>query len=285
MPKVLANGVTLSYQQTGNGSDLVMIHGLAASRAFWYPLIAQQLEQKFRVTFYDLRGHGYSETPPSGYTSQDMASDLHELLNHLQIHQALFVGHSFGGVVALQYALQHPERVSSLVVADSRISCLQPVQRLKDTDYLSELEAAILAASPDIDWENETQIGLRFLEEIAKERWQSLRRDSRYGYIPFGGSGGGTRAAQKWLNLLNTTTARQDLQNTAGLSIEKIRHLSVPLVAVYGARSRCLPTCQALTQILPTCQTHLIPDSSHFYPVTQAATFARILTHPEVQPL
>uniref|UniRef100_A0ACD5GS24 Alpha/beta fold hydrolase n=1 Tax=Desertifilum tharense IPPAS B-1220 TaxID=1781255 RepID=A0ACD5GS24_9CYAN len=201
MPKVLANGVTLSYQQTGNGSDLVMIHGLAASRAFWYPLIAQQLEQKFRVTFYDLRGHGYSEMPAAGYTSQDMALDLHELLNHLQIHRALLVGHSFGGVIALQYALQHPERVSSLVVADSRISCLQPVQRLKDTDYLSELEAAILAASPDIDWENETQIGLRFLEEIAKERWQSLRRESRYGYIPFGGSGGGTRAVPKMVEL------------------------------------------------------------------------------------
>lgn len=278
MPKMLVNRVNIAYQQTGNGSDLVLIHGLAANRAFWYPLIAQQLEQKFRVTFYDLRGHGYSDTPASGYTTQDMASDLHELLNHLQIQQAFLVGHSFGGVIALQYALQYPDRVSRLVLADSRISALQPTQRLNDTEYLSELEAAILAASPDIDWESETQIGLRFLEEIAKERWQHLRQDHRYGFIPFGGNGGGIRAAKKWLHLLNTTTARQDFQSSAGLTVEKIRSLSTPILAVYGERSRCLPTCHALTQILPTCQKIIIPNSSHFYPVTQSETFARILT-------
>ena len=81
MPKAKINGLTVHYQQMGLGPDLVMIHGLFANLAFWYLSVLPALARNFRVTVYDLRGHGYSDMPQRGYTSFDMAADLHALLD------------------------------------------------------------------------------------------------------------------------------------------------------------------------------------------------------------
>ena len=74
------DGVTLAYQQMGEGPDLVFVHGLAASRAFWFLHYAVPLSRYFRVTLFDLRGHGYSSMPPDGYDPRTMAGDLLGLL-------------------------------------------------------------------------------------------------------------------------------------------------------------------------------------------------------------
>jgi len=277
MQKAQVNGVRLVYQQFGCGSEMVMIHGLATNRAFWYLPIAQQLESNFHITLYDLRGHGYSDIPQSGYTSADMAQDLHELLDHLQIQRATLVGHSFGGVVALHYALQHPERVNQLVIADSRIYALQPFQRLEDTAYRSALEETFLAKS-GIDWQSEVHLGLRFLEEMAKECQQPAPPKLHDGFIPFGESRGNSKTAKKWLHLLEQTTARHDLVDIAGLTVEKIRQLSCRTLAIYGERSRCLPSYQALKNFLPDCQTVLVPEAGHFHPMTKPEFFINTLT-------
>ena len=63
MPKACVNGVSLHYQQSGQGPDLVLIHGLAANLAFWFLRIVPALNKRHRVTVYDMRGHGKSGTP------------------------------------------------------------------------------------------------------------------------------------------------------------------------------------------------------------------------------
>src|SRR5689334_20789162 len=132
MPKVRVNGIEIHYQRYGRGPELVMIHGLAANLAFWQVGILAALGRQFSVTVYDLRGHGYSEMPASGYTSAHMAEDLVALLDALRVYRAHVVGHSFGGVVGLQFAALHPDRLLTLTVADSRVRALQPHQRLRE---------------------------------------------------------------------------------------------------------------------------------------------------------
>lgn len=132
MPFAELSGARIFYQQIGRGPDLVFLHGLAANHAFWFTRIAFALKQRYRLTLYDLRGHGRSSMPPSGYTSQQQAEDLAELMDHLRLQDAILVGHSFGGNVALHFATLFPERVRALVVADTRVYALQPVQRLVD---------------------------------------------------------------------------------------------------------------------------------------------------------
>lgn len=126
MPRATVNDVSIHYQQAGHGPDLVMIHGLFGNLAFWYLSVLPALVRDFRVTLYDLRGHGYSDMPRSGYTSSHMAADLKELLDHLGVKQAHLVGHSFGGAVALHFAVLHPIHVLSLTLADARVPSLQP---------------------------------------------------------------------------------------------------------------------------------------------------------------
>jgi pimeloyl-ACP methyl ester carboxylesterase len=126
MPIALVNGVKLNYVQmaapdVGPQEDLIMVHGLATNMAFWYFHYAAVFARRYRVTVYDLRGHGRSEMTASGYSPDNQARDLEGLLDHLAIPQAHFLVHSFGGAVALNLARMAPGRISSLVLADTHI--------------------------------------------------------------------------------------------------------------------------------------------------------------------
>src|ERR671938_233026 len=97
MPKaLLKSGIKLHYQQIGEGPDLVMIHGLTGNQAVWHLRIVPSLFDRYRILTYDLRGHGHSDVPPSGYSADDMATDLEQLLDELGIGPVSLVGHSYG---------------------------------------------------------------------------------------------------------------------------------------------------------------------------------------------
>src|SRR5262249_11951293 len=119
MPLITLGGIRFHIQQAGSGPDVVLIHGVTGDLSICYLCRAMQvLGGSRRVTAYDLRGHGYSDAPPEGYTSADHARDLIALLDHLEIEQASLVGHSFGAVIALHAAVLAPGRVGSLVLSD-----------------------------------------------------------------------------------------------------------------------------------------------------------------------
>jgi pimeloyl-ACP methyl ester carboxylesterase len=145
MPVALVNGVRLNYVQLDDGGsdareDLVMVHGLATNMAFWYFKYGVALTNRFRVTLYDLRGHGRSDMPQSGYTPEVLARDLVALLDHLGIDAAHFMAHSFGGVVALNFACERPHRVRSLVLADSHLSAGRKVQARSEWTFGQEFQ-------------------------------------------------------------------------------------------------------------------------------------------------
>src|SRR5262245_42815987 len=126
MPRGLIGNLTVHYQQAGHGPDIVLIHGLCSNLALWYLTIVPRLAESFRVTVYDLRGHGLSQVAPAGYRAVDLADDLKHLIDHLQIDSAHVVGHSFGGAIALAFASRYPERLRTLTLADVWLPTLQP---------------------------------------------------------------------------------------------------------------------------------------------------------------
>jgi pimeloyl-ACP methyl ester carboxylesterase len=116
MPKaLLKNGINIHYQRVGEGPDIVFLHGLMGNLAVWHLKIVPILRHHFRVTTVDLRGHGYSDMPATGYSVDDLAGDLLGLLDALEIGQADLVGHSYGADIALCFALHHPGRVKRVV--------------------------------------------------------------------------------------------------------------------------------------------------------------------------
>ena len=76
MPKALVNDVNLHYWQVGQGSDLVLLHGLTGNLAVWHFTLVPKLRHQYRLLTYDLRGHGRSERPAAGYGVDDMVADL-----------------------------------------------------------------------------------------------------------------------------------------------------------------------------------------------------------------
>ena len=77
MPKLVANGNEFHYQQAGAGPDVVLIHGVTGDLSIWFLCEAMGiLGRSFRVTAFDLRGHGYSGLSRDGYTSAEQAATI-----------------------------------------------------------------------------------------------------------------------------------------------------------------------------------------------------------------
>ncbi len=106
----------LHYTQSGQGPDVVLIHGLFGSLDN-LNVIKNALAESFRVTNIDVRNHGLS--PHSDEMSYPaMADDVYNLCQRLGITRPHLVGHSMGGKIAMQYALSHPDAIAKLVVLD-----------------------------------------------------------------------------------------------------------------------------------------------------------------------
>lgn len=113
------NGTRLYYEAAGAGDALVFMHGFTLDRRMWDDQFAVFFEH-YRVLRYDLRGFGKSHVPTDQpYGHED---DLKHLLDGLNIERAHVVALSLGGQVAVELALQYPERVRSLVLADSTLA-------------------------------------------------------------------------------------------------------------------------------------------------------------------
>jgi pimeloyl-ACP methyl ester carboxylesterase len=97
---------------------VLLLHGLTDSwRSF--ELVLTRLPRSIRVFALSQRGHGDSEKPPEGYRIRDFASDVIDLLNHLDIPRATIVGHSSHGLVAQRLAIDQPSRVAGLLLVSS----------------------------------------------------------------------------------------------------------------------------------------------------------------------
>jgi pimeloyl-ACP methyl ester carboxylesterase len=106
------DGIRLRYRDEGQGAAVVFIHGWTLDLDTWDPQSAE-LGRSMRVVRWDRRGFGLSRGSPA--LVRDV-SDLHALLDHLQIARATLVGMSQGARVAVAFALGFPERVASLVL-------------------------------------------------------------------------------------------------------------------------------------------------------------------------
>lgn len=131
MPHTHTNVVVTFYEDAGEGPAVVLIHGYGADLRLWDQQAPALVDAGFRVIRYDVRGHGRSLIPPDGYTYENYAADLNDLLDRINIERpgtespaidtAHLVGLSMGGGIVLKYALDFPERVLSLTLVDSAL--------------------------------------------------------------------------------------------------------------------------------------------------------------------
>jgi pimeloyl-ACP methyl ester carboxylesterase len=131
MPHTYTNGIVTFYEDAGEGPVVVFIHGYAGDIGTWQYQVPALVEAGFRAVRYDVRGHGRSMIAPEGYTWENYSSDLGDLLDRVNVERPTteslavdavhVVGISMGGGIALQFALDFPERVRSLTLVDSTL--------------------------------------------------------------------------------------------------------------------------------------------------------------------
>jgi pimeloyl-ACP methyl ester carboxylesterase len=254
LAKALVNGIHLHYQQFGEGPDVVMIHGITGNLAIWHLEIVPALMSEYRITTYDLRGHGYSDVPPTGYATENHATDLKHLLDALGIERPHIVGHSFGADVALHFAILYPERVNRLVLVEPGIAALT---------FMRESE----------DW-----IGWKYWRDklalggvtIPPEKWydvEYLVRASVAVPMLFGFRKGRARRAGPLVRLMETTTAAKDYCELGGMTLDKINKVRHHALVLYGEESVFLGTYEYLRDHLVNSTCILMADSEHFGPV------------------
>ena len=119
MRRLDRDGVTLCYEESGRGApSLLFAHGWCCDHTHFAPLVAHY-GRRHRVVAVDLRGHGASDKPEQDYTVEGFADDLAWLCDRLALVRPVVVGHSLGGVVALDLAARYPDLPAAIVLLDS----------------------------------------------------------------------------------------------------------------------------------------------------------------------
>jgi len=265
MPKTtLKSGVRIHYQQVGEGPDLVMVHGLTGNLAVWHLRIVPELSEHLRVLTYDLRGHGYSDTPRSGYSPDAMADDLLELLDALEIERPVIVGHSYGADIALYHALRNPDRVREVIAIEAALPALEESRRHDGWVGWSYWATALEGAGHLVPLEKRSDLRymIRATIDLPKQ-WGPLK--------------GLPRNPKPLLRLLEETTLPEDYRHVGSLTLESVATIQTPIVLMYAEHSAFIDTCDFLGEHLPNAQLVLMPRTEwgHFGPLEQPDVVAR----------
>ena len=257
MPHIQTNGVELHYLQMGDGPDLVMLHGISGNLAVWHLRMVPLLQQHFRVTTYDLRGHGNSSMPPSGYTTRDMALDLEGLLDALEIEQADLVGHSFGADVAMHFTLLQPDRVRRLGLIEPGVPALMQERKHVDWEgwrYWAELLEQLTGVPVPVERRNDVAYMVRRSFEVP---------------VVYGPLKGLPRRRDRVLKLLDTTTMVRDYEAVDELTLANIATIPHPKLLLYDGASAWMSSFRVLKDLMKNCEPVVLPGSElrHFAPL------------------
>ena len=148
MPTVKVNGCNIYHETHGQGDPLVLIMGLRRNLEWWYHQIPF-LAQHFKVAVFDNRGAGRSEKPKIDYSIRLFADDTAALMDALGIDHAHVVGVSMGGYIAQELAINHPQKVTDLILgctscggkkvvmmSDERMAKFTAIQNLSPEEIL-----------------------------------------------------------------------------------------------------------------------------------------------------
>ena len=249
------HGDQVAYRDEGHGDVLLLIHGMAGSSDTWRSVIGQ-LSKKFRVIAPDLLGHGRSAKPRGDYSLGAFAVWLRDFLDELGVSHATVVGHSLGGGVAMQFAYQHPDYATRLILISS--GGLGPdvgwVLRLLSAPG-AELVLPIIAPKPVLTAGNKLRSWFRGVgvhSPRGAEMW------SAYSSL----SDAATREA-----FLRTLRSVVDYRGQAVSALNRLKlREELPVMAIWGERDDIIPVnhAYAAREARADSRLEVLPNVGHF---------------------
>ena len=238
MADVEARGLQFHVQRLGSpeaAATVVMLHGLVMDNlSSLYFSLGNALAATCDVILYDLRGHGLSSRPESGYTLSDMVQDLASLLDALAVRRPVFlVGNSFGGLLALAFAAEYPERARGVVLVDGHVG---------QTGWADAMSATLSLQGEERD----KQIAISF------QSWLGRHSEKK-----------STRLARSASALVYGTSLVADMRASGSLSAEAMRGIRAPVLALYGETSDLLPAAREAERTIPHFELTVFDGCSH----------------------
>ena len=117
MPKIEINNIELYYEEYGDGEEaVILLHGFLSSSKMWADSYVPDLTKRYKVYAIDVRGHGNSNRVKDGCNLQQMADDIYQFVILKDIDECILAGMSMGGAIAIQFAINFPEKIKSLIL-------------------------------------------------------------------------------------------------------------------------------------------------------------------------
>ena len=236
MAEVQANGVRFHVQRLGTATDdnhtVVMMHGMVMDNlsSFYYTL-ANPVALQHEVILYDQRGHCRSERAPTGYSVADSVTDLRALLDELGVERpVVLVGNSYGGTVAMAYALAFPEAVCGLLLIEAHIAV---------EGWGDHMAGSLALAAFGLD------------------------DDQVRGWLADQGGRKVNRLAKNAEALIHRTTMLDDLATVPVMTEAQLGGLQVPVLALYGEQSDILDVARSIERSVPRCRLQVMADTTH----------------------
>lgn len=133
------DGVVLSYEEAGSGAPpLLFVHGTSCDHTHFAPQVAH-FRRAHHVVALDLRGHGQSDKPEQEYTIAGFANDLAWLCRELGLDKPVLVGHSMGGVIALDLAARYPDLAAAVIMLDAPLFIPTPMVEAIEAGFVAAL--------------------------------------------------------------------------------------------------------------------------------------------------
>jgi pimeloyl-ACP methyl ester carboxylesterase len=249
------NGIDLWYERTGQGRPVIFLHAYAVTGAMWFAQVPALTAAGWDVVCVDQRGHGKSSAPAGAYTVSQMAADVHQLVERLNLSKVCLVGLSMGGRVAMRFTLDYPDEIAALVLVSSKS---EPALEAKD-----DLEALIkMVEQGQIDW----AIG-EWYKRPSYHRLAAAAPDlvARFKAEWHGKSGDGFIGAARAIIEMEPMSQR-------------LSEINVPTLALAGELDPlCHPYVELYERSIPHCQANIVHASGHFVNVEQPDHFNNVL--------
>jgi pimeloyl-ACP methyl ester carboxylesterase len=248
----------LAYSDEGSGPLVVLLHGFPLSRLMWREQISE-LAPTYRVIAPDLRGHGDSPDPDGVYTMDELAGEVIELLDSLDIAGPVVLGGlSMGGYVAFSIMARHPDRVRGLILMDTRASADTP-EAARDREATAQ--AVLEANSPHV---------------VVEKMLPRLLGKTTFAQHP--------ELVEPLRALMEDTSPRGIAGALRGMAIRPDRRpmlaqISVPTLVLVGEDDVITPPdeVKGLAGAIPNSRLVVVPEAGHMAPYENLAAANRAI--------
>ena len=268
--RIPVQGARLYCREVGSGAPMIVLHGGPDFDISYLLPELDRLSDKFHVIYYDQRGRGRSadDVKPEDVTLKSELADLDEVREHFHLDKVVLLGHSWGTVLALEYALRHPERVSRLVLMDPAPASAADVnrfrkERVEKWPVLMELRKAIADTTAYKDADPEAVVAyyrVHFKPALARpEDYEKLILRMQARFIEQGKDG-----------ILKSRAVEDRLVNETWTSPNgydlhpKLKDLNIPTLVITGDHDFFPFAAEHIAQAIPGARLVTLKACGHF---------------------